>query len=130
MSEIDFEKSQHPFAELLGFTVKECAEGKSVSVLPYHVKLFNSNRVMHGGAVYSLADTGMGAALFSLLEKGERCATIEIKVTYLRPCGPHDLLCNSVVLKKGRRVAMIESEIFSNDELVAKATGSFAMFTL
>lgn len=126
---MDFEKSAHPFADLLGFKVTRSAEGESSCSLEHHIKLNNSNQVVHGGVIYSLADTGMGAALFSMLEKGERCATIEIKVTYLRPSGPYDLACESRVLKKGKRVAMLESDIFCNDELVAKATGSFAMFS-
>ncbi|NQV69034.1 MAG: PaaI family thioesterase [Pseudohongiella sp.] len=126
---MDFEKSVHPFADLLGFKVTRSAEGESSCFLQHHVKLNNSNQVVHGGVIYSLADTGMGAALFSLLEEGERCATIEIKVTYFKPSGPFDLLCESRVLKKGRRVAMMESDVYCNDELVAKATGSFAMFS-
>jgi len=37
-------------------------------------------------------------------------------------------MSRSVVLKKGRRVAMVESEVFSDGQLVAKASGSFALF--
>ena len=127
---MDFEKSEHPFADLLGFKITKSAEGESSCSIEHHVKLNNSNHVVHGGVIYSLADTGMGAALFSLLEKGERCATIEIKVTYFKPSGPYPMVCESRVLKKGKRVAMMESDVFCNDELVAKATGSFAMFTI
>ena len=128
MPDSDSSKSSHPFAELLGMEVISCADGKSVSSLPFAPKLDNPNKVVHGGAIYSLADTCMGAAVFSLLEKGERCATIEIKMTYLSPAGTNDLMSRSVVLKKGRRVAMVESEVFSDGQLVAKASGSFALF--
>ncbi len=129
MSDSDNNKIFHPFADLLGFEVVSCAGGNSVSKLPFDPKLDNPNKVIHGGAIYSLADTCMGAAVFSLLEKGERCATIEIKMTYLSPAGTNDLLSKSVVLKKGRRVAMVESDVFSDGLLVAKASGSFAIFS-
>ncbi|PCJ17122.1 MAG: phenylacetic acid degradation protein [SAR86 cluster bacterium] len=127
---MDFEKSFHPFADLLGFEITQCSNGESVCSVEHHIKLNNTNQVVHGGVIYSLADTGMGAALFSMLEKGERCATIEIKITYFRPSGPHKLVCESRVLKKGKRVAMTESDVYCNGELVAKATGSFAMFSM
>jgi acyl-CoA thioesterase len=119
----------HPFAALLGFEITECSDGNSIAVLPFHPKLDNPNKVIHGGAIYSLADTGMGAAVFSLLEKDETCATIEIKMTYLSPGGNADLLCESMVLKKGRRVAMVESGVYSDGKLIAKASGSFAIFS-
>lgn len=70
----------------------------------------------------------MGAAVFSLLEKGERCATIEIKMSYLLPSGPYDLRCESVVLKKGRTAAMVESDIYSDGKLTAKASGTFTIY--
>ena len=127
---MDFEKSLHPFADLLGFKISRSARGESTCCIEHHVKLNNSNNVLHGAVAYSLADTGMGAALFSMLDEGERCATIEIKITYLRPSGPFGLVCESRVLKKGKRVAMMESDIFCNEELVAKASGSFAMFSI
>ena len=70
----------------------------------------------------------MGGALTSILPEEERCATIEIKVTYLRPAGHSDLIGHSQVIKCGKRVAILESEIRSGEKLVAKATGSFAIF--
>ena len=88
----------------------------------------NPNDVVHGGVIYSIADTGMGAAVFSTLEDGEFCATLEIKIMYLKPAGHFDLICHTQVIKKGRRVAFLESEILSNKELIAKASGSLAIF--
>ena len=63
-----------------------------------------------------------------VVSKQERWATIEIKVTYLRPAGHSDLIGHSQVIKRGKRVAILESEIRSGEKLIAKATGSFAIF--
>ena len=128
MNSTNAKHDHHPFAQLLGFEVNNRIKGESICTIEHHQKLNNPNNVIHGGVIYSLADTGMGAAITSILARGERCATIEIKITYLSPAGPFRLICHSRVLKKGSRVAMLESEVFSNDLLVAKASGSFAMF--
>ena len=120
--------SAHPFADLLGLSVDSKQSGKSTCSIAFTERLLNPNNVVHGGVIYSMADTGMGGALMSLLGDGQHCATIEIKMMYLKPAGHHDLVCNTEVIKQGRRVAILESEVLSGGELIAKATGSFAVF--
>jgi len=120
--------SAHPFADLLGLSVDSKQSGKSTCSIAFTERLLNPNNVVHGGVIYSMADTGMGGALMSLLGDGQHCATIEIKMMYLKPAGHHDLVCNTEVIKQGRRVAILESEVFSGGELIATATGSFAVF--
>ena len=73
----------------------------------------------------------MGGALYPTLDfkNGEICATIEIKMTYFKAARKGVLDCHTEVINKGKRVAMIESEIWNEDKLIAKATGSFAIFT-
>jgi len=118
----------HPFADLLGMQVDSKEDGQCTCSISFSERLLNPNDVVHGGVIYSLADNSMGGALTSILPEEERCATIEIKVTYLRPAGHSDLIGHSQVIKRGKRVAILESEIRSGEKLIAKATGSFAIF--
>jgi hypothetical protein len=39
----------------------------------------NGTGVVHGGVLFTMADTAMEAALIPMLEKGQICATVEIK---------------------------------------------------
>lgn len=119
----------HPFADLIGLNITSRAEGECTCEVKFDEKLLNPNQVVHGGVIYSMADTSMGGAIHSILGEGELCATIEIKITYLRPAKRENIRCKSTVLKKGRRVAMMESEVFCGDVLIAKANGSFAIFS-
>jgi len=121
-------RKDFPYADLIGLEIQSIESGMSICTIPFKNDLLNPNDVVHGGVVYSLADTGMGAAVFSTLEDGEFCATLEIKIMYLKAAGHFDLICHTQVIKKGRRVAFLESEILSNKELIAKASGSFAIF--
>lgn len=97
----------------------------TLALQPWH---FNVHQVVHGGAVFTLADRAMGAALYSLLSAGELCATIDIRVSYLKAVTRGPLQCDARVRKRGRRVAFLEAEVLAGDELVATASASFAVF--
>ncbi len=127
---MDNKKIIFPFSNHLGMHLIERSEGKSHFQLTIQDFHFNPQKVVHGGVLYSLADSGMGGALYPLLnlENGEICATIEIKMTYFKAARKGILDCRTVVINKGKRVAMMESEIWNEDKLIAKATGSYAIF--
>ncbi len=119
----------HPFAELIGLIFKEQGAGSSLCTLTVHDGLYNPQHVVHGGVLYSLADTGMGGALYPLLQAHEYCATVEIKISYFKAVTAGILECKTTVINKGKRVASLESEVWNEGQLVAKASGSFAIFT-
>ena len=120
-----------PFSQHVGFKLIKREKAKSHFQLTIQDFHFNPQQVVHGGVMYALADTGMGAALYPMLafEQGEICATIEIKMTYFKAARAGILDCHTMVINKGKRVAMLESEVWNNGSLVAKATGSYAIFT-
>ena len=118
----------HPFGELIGLQFTKLEKEYSQCVLNVETKLKNPHGSVHGGALYSMADTGMGAALYSLLEKEELCATVEIKITYFKPVREGNLTCDTKVIHKGKSISVLESEITNNDSLVAKALGTFSIF--
>ncbi|MCC6610437.1 MAG: PaaI family thioesterase [Burkholderiales bacterium] len=118
----------NPFGELIGIAGVRSAAGRSrchFTVLP---ALLNPHRVLHGGVMFSVMDTNMGDALYTLLEKGESCATIEIKINYLKPVARGRLVCTTRVVQRGRRIAVIESDLRQGRTVVAKALGTFAIF--
>lgn len=78
--------------------------------------------------MFSLADTGMGAALYTRLEPDEICVTIEVKINYFKAVRDGTLVCKSTVVYKGRSVANIEASLYESDVLVAKANSSFSIF--
>lgn len=115
----------HPFAELLGFTVIGRGEGRcriELDIAPAH---FNPHGIVHGGVLYSVADTGMGGALMSLLGDEEICTTVEIKIVYFRPATAGRLVCDTEVVNRGRRTAALESTVSVGDRVLARAYGTF-----
>lgn len=120
---------KHPFAELLGFDFVEQSEQFSHCYIEVRPELLNPLGVVHGAVFYALADTGMGGALLPSLPEGQLCATIEIKMSYFKAVREGRIDCKTKVVNQGKRVVSLESELFNNDGLVVKATGSFSIFT-
>ena len=93
-------------------------------------KHLNPNGVLHGGVIYSLADTAMGAALFSLLDGQDRCSTLEIKMSYLQPVTGGCIAVEASVVQRTKRIGVLEARVFGDgDQMVALATGTFYIQT-
>ncbi len=122
----------HPFAKLVGLHLEEPREGRCVGVVAVTEALFNPAGVLHGGVMFSLADTCMGAALWSRLEPHETCVTIEIKINYLRAVTTGRVRCDTRLVQRGRSVGVLESDLLNElpgqePVLAAKALGTFAI---
>ncbi len=121
-------KGFNPFGELIGLNFSRSEEGFSQCVLEVKDTLLNPHRVLHGGVLYSMADTGMGAALYTRLNEDELCATVEIKIIYFSAVTSGILTCDTTVINKGKRIATMESEISNEGRPVAKAMGTYSIF--
>jgi len=121
-------KGFDPFGDLIGLTFTSCEDGSSQCVLQVDEKHLNPHRTLHGGVAYSLADTGMGGALYTRMEEDELCATIEIKIVYFRAVTSGTLTCDTELILRSKRIATLESEISNDGNLVAKALGTFSIF--
>jgi acyl-CoA thioesterase len=121
-------KGFDPFGDLIGLTFTSCEDGSSQCVLQVDEKHLNPHRTLHGGVAYSLADTGMGGALYTRMEEDELCATIEIKIVYFRAVTSGTLTCDTELILRSKRIATLESAISNDGNLVAKALGTFSIF--
>jgi acyl-CoA thioesterase len=120
----------NPFADLVGFTLRlgRRGSGECSAALDVRPGLLNPNGVVHGGALFSMADTAMGAALHTTLAPGEYCATVEIKIHFLLPVSKGKLRCSTRVVQRGGRIAVLESHLSVGRKQVAQALGTFAIF--
>jgi uncharacterized protein (TIGR00369 family) len=111
------------FHELVGVEVESAEEGRSRIRLEADERHLNPAGAVHGGAIATLADTAMGAAVKTTGDGST--ATVEMKVTYLEPAMPGVLVVEALVRKRGRRITIVEAEVTQDDELVAHAIGTF-----
>ncbi len=117
-----------PFGWQLGLHYTERAPGRTSCMIDVDESFHNPGRVTHGGVVFTLADSAMGAAVHTLLEPGQRCTTAELKINYLAPVISGQTTATATVISKRRRLAVVTAEVRdAQGELVGLAQGTFAI---
>jgi acyl-CoA thioesterase len=92
-------------------------------------ELINPAGLLSGPVAYAMVDYSMGSALWVKRQSGERIATINISINYLRTARSGDVICESALERRNDRVAVLRSEVTDEDgRLLATAIGSFSIF--
>jgi uncharacterized protein (TIGR00369 family) len=117
-----------PYWSTIGMEVLETAIGTATVRVRYGSGLLNSNGVVHGGVVFSAADAAIAVALLSLLKGGERIATIEMKINFVRAVEEEDVMAEARILHRGSRTAVGEATVCdSAGKLVAKGLATYSI---
>ena len=119
-----------PFIKLLGVTIEKLEHGCCQSQLKIKDSFLNVHNTVHGGVIYSMVDISMGVAVYSTLKKDDETVTVEIKINYLKPAKTKSLICEAWVIQKGKNIVVLEAEVRSENNLIAKAQGTFSIFKL
>lgn len=119
--------SKH-FAQDIGVDLISISDGHAVAELPVTARLFNPIGTIHGGVMYTLADTVCGCAAVS---RGQISTTIEGKLNHIRATTEKDkkLIAKADVLHFGRQTIVTSVEI-QNDSGRSVAAGLFTYFVL
>lgn len=95
--------------------------------LPLRPGLFNSDGVVHGGIIATVADEVAWHAILHQLGSPARMTTAELKVNYLCPIAGQSLTARGIVLKLGRMLMVTRVDIFDEQrKLAAHATVTYA----
>ena len=97
----------------LGAELAEIAPGRCELQLKGRPELTQQNGFMHGGVVAALADVAGGYAAFTLFEAGADILTVEIKINYVAPAAGEALIARGEVIKSGRTLTIVRSEVFA-----------------
>lgn len=120
----EFENS--PYTQLTGVKFIALEDGYSHAIMEVTDSVLGfPNGSVHGGAIATLLDVGMGGALRTLLTDYELMRTVQLQVNYLAAPISGVCVCESKVIRKGRKIATVESEIRNDGILAAKATGTY-----
>jgi uncharacterized protein (TIGR00369 family) len=111
--------------ELLGIDVTRSDEDSATAIVVADERHLNAAGTVHGGAIATLIDIAMGAAVFAGGDEDERPVTIEMKCNYLDAGAPGLLRAVATVRRRGSRFTVLEAEVTQDDRVLAFATGSF-----
>ena len=112
---------------LLRICDRKIDEGRAEVVMDAGDGHLNPGGVVHGGAIATLIDVAMGRAFGSSLGDDESPVTIEMKVNFLEPGRPGQLVATAEVLRRGRLFTVVHAEVVQADdgETLAEAMGTF-----
>jgi uncharacterized protein (TIGR00369 family) len=113
------------FPGRLGFRVVDMRQGYARLVTDSTQAHSNGHGVMHGGASFGLADTAVAAALMPTHGADNLLLTIEMKINYLEPIPPGEVIAEAYVLRASRRSAYAEVDIWSQGKLAARASTTY-----
>ncbi len=115
-------------ARLFGFELEAAEAGRAVVRMRVKAKHRQVYGVAHGGVVAALADTAGGMASYTVLPRGTRLATVEMKINFLEPVERGTLRAEARVLRRGNNFAVADCDVLdSSGRLVAKALMTFSI---
>ncbi|SDG71938.1 PaaI family thioesterase [Roseospirillum parvum] len=128
---IDIVERELPFARYVGAEVDEIGPGHVVCRMRYKPELVRPGGTISGPALMSLADFAMFVAVMSLIGPVELAVTTNLNINFLRKPGQEDVLAVGSVLKQGKRLAVMEVDLYSGeigpDNMVAHVTGTYSI---
>ena len=85
----------------------------------------HSDDIVQGGFVAGMLDAAMAHVVFCVLDRVVILATLEMKVSYLDIARPGKLTARGWVLRMGKTISFLESDLTAADgTLLAKATST------
>ena len=120
-----------PFITDLGILFQSLEPGGAKSTLELKERHLQQDGFVHAGVQATIADHTAGAAAATLVAEGQIVLTAEFKINLLRPARGERLVCRSKVLKAGRTLIVVESEVSccsaGRESLVSKAIATIAV---
>lgn len=119
-----------PLVNLLGMTIEDVGEGRCVLRMAFKPELVRPGGTIAGPATMALADLSMYVVVLSLVGRVELAVTTSMTVNFLRKPAQVDLIAHGRILKRGKRLAVVEVELFSDgnpDDMVAHVTGTYSI---
>ncbi|HYX49810.1 MAG TPA: PaaI family thioesterase [Ktedonobacteraceae bacterium] len=121
--------SKFGILRLLGMHIVSAESGIGRVSIQIDERLMHPQQIVHGGVIFTLADTAMSMALISVLPVGTPFGTLEAKINYMLPVHKGELLAEGKIVHKGRSTAVLEATVFNivegEQHAIARVLGTF-----
>lgn len=120
------EKPPIPYDAHMGFRLVSWTPEGAVVEVDVDQRFANPTGVLHGGVLMGLADSAMGLTVTGLLDAGQAGTNTDLQMRFLRPTKTGTLTATARIVRKGRRVLVLECDVMDRaGRLVAKASSNF-----
>lgn len=109
-----------------GITLLEAENGVSKVVMDINHSISNIYGTVHGGALFTLADTAAGSACYS---RGQKCVTLNSTIHFIHPGINGVLTAYGKEVSRGKKTGIYDVTITDEDDrIVCSATFTFYIF--
>jgi uncharacterized protein (TIGR00369 family) len=122
-----------PMTRMLGISTEHIEHGQGRLRMAFNPDLIRPGGTVAGPAMMALADIAMYAVVLSLLGPVELAVTTNLSINFLRKPEPGDVIAEAHALKGGRRLIVVEVELYSERPgpdgdrlLVAHTVGTYS----
>ncbi|MDH8701303.1 uncharacterized protein (TIGR00369 family) [Dysgonomonadaceae bacterium PH5-43] len=119
--------TRNPYVNHLQIQFTKVEDGVVEAVMPLFEHQRQYSGVIHGGILAAVGDTVAGFAAYTLTPPDKDVLSAEINVSFLRATWGDKLIAKAKIIKPGRNIHFGECEIFCNDKMVCKVTGTFCV---
>lgn len=105
--------ARQPFMDHIGARITALAPGFCEITVDYRRELTQQHGFVHGGVLAAIADSAAGYAAFSLMPAEASILTVEYKLNILRPGAGEAMIARGRVLKPGRTLTVVQSDVFA-----------------
>jgi acyl-CoA thioesterase len=122
----------NPFFCLMGIEIVSSEPGKALLKMQIRPDMHNGVGWLQGGILGAIADEAMALALYPLLFPEEGIATISESTTFIKGVRDGVIIAEGRVIKKGRRVAFTEGEVWTENgsrTILSRTSAAFAVTT-
>jgi uncharacterized protein (TIGR00369 family) len=123
-------KLANPFFYLMGIEVMIDEAGRAVLKMQVRPDMHNGVGWLQGGMLVALADEAMALAVYSQLSDSEGIATIAESTSFIKGVRDGVVYAEGRVIRKGRRVAFCEGEVWTQNgekALLSRTSAAFAV---
>jgi len=113
----------------MGIEVNEFGDGRARLTMEVRPDMLNGAGWLQGGVYVALADEAIALALYTLLDEGERIATIDEHTSFIKGVNAGTIAATGRVIRKGRRVAFADGEVRNavDGTLLTRTSTSYAV---
>ena len=116
------------FMKTIGAELVLVEQGKVIITLKLKSSLMQQHGFGHAGVTFSIGDSAAGYAALTKMESHQEVLTSEMKIQLLSPSHGSMLRAIGSVIKAGRRLLVVKSDIYSvsdkKEKLVATMLGT------
>ena len=123
----DIIKAELPMAAESEIYLQAMEYGSADIILPYNENSLRPGGTIAGPQMMMLADVCMYAVVLSMIGAVKLTVPTSFNINFLRKPRACDLIARGKIIKLGKRLAIIEVSIYSDEDIVAHATGTYSI---